>query len=83
MDARRYVEVSDARDEANLHDVFTDIYRTNRWGSDETRSGPGSELLRMKRVIAQLGELNRDLGVSSVLDAPCGDFNWMQTRPGR
>lgn len=78
VDARRYVDVSDARDEADLHDVFTDIYRTNRWGSDETRSGPGSEVQRMKRVITQLGELVRDLEVRSVLDAPCGDFNWMQ-----
>ncbi|MFF1451342.1 class I SAM-dependent methyltransferase [Streptomyces sp. NPDC058274] len=78
MIERRYVEAADARDDTDLHDVFTDIYRTNRWGSDETRSGPGSELLRMKRVIAQLGELVRELKVKSVLDAPCGDFNWMQ-----
>jgi hypothetical protein len=78
VDARRYLDVSDARDEADLHDVFTDIYRTNRWGSDETRSGPGSELQRMKRVIAKLGALIADLGVRSVLDAPCGDLNWMR-----
>ncbi|MEV3906694.1 class I SAM-dependent methyltransferase [Streptomyces canus] len=78
VDARRYVDVSDARAEADLPDVFTDIYRTNRWGSDETRSGPGSELQRMKQVIGQLGSLIKDLGVRSVLDAPCGDFNWMQ-----
>ncbi|KOU57724.1 hypothetical protein ADK57_38080 [Streptomyces sp. MMG1533] len=78
VDARRYVDVTDARADADLHDVFTDIYRTNRWGSDETRSGPGSELQRMKRVMAQISELVRELGVRSVLDAPCGDFNWMR-----
>jgi hypothetical protein len=32
----------------------------------------------MKRVIAQLGALIADLGVRSVLDAPCGDLNWMR-----
>jgi hypothetical protein len=78
VDARRYLETSDAPVEPDLHDVFTDIYRTNRWGSDETRSGPGSELQRMKRVIGRLGELIKELDVHSILDAPCGDFNWMR-----
>jgi hypothetical protein len=32
----------------------------------------------MKRVINDLGNLIRDLSIQSVLDAPCGDFNWMQ-----
>ena len=32
----------------------------------------------MKQVTAELGELIRELGITSVVDAPCGDFNWMQ-----
>ncbi|MET9513754.1 class I SAM-dependent methyltransferase [Streptomyces sp. NPDC002994] len=75
---RRHVDVAQAHDETDLPDLFTAIYRTNRWGSGETRSGPGSEVQRMKRVIIQLGDLIRELGIRSVLDAPCGDFNWMQ-----
>ncbi|MGX1880460.1 class I SAM-dependent methyltransferase [Streptomyces sp. NPDC055287] len=75
---RRHIDVAQAHDEPALPDLFTAIYRTNRWGSGETRSGPGSEVQRMKGVITLLGELVRDLGIRSVLDAPCGDFNWMQ-----
>lgn len=32
----------------------------------------------MKQVTRELGELIRELNIQSVVDAPCGDFNWMQ-----
>lgn len=60
-----------------LTNVFTDIYDRNYWKSKETRSGGGSELLRTKAVRAQLLGLLQGLGVRSVLDAGCGDWNWM------
>lgn len=75
---RRYIDVSDLRDAVDLATVFTMSYQTNRWGSSETRSGAGSERSRMKQVIVDLGKLIRELGIRSVLDAACGDFNWMQ-----
>jgi hypothetical protein len=75
---RRHIDVSDRHDDADLSDVFTTIYRTNRWASHESRSGIGSERSRMTQVIAELGGLIRDLGVRTVLDVPCGDFNWMR-----
>lgn len=75
---RRHIDVSELNDGADLNTVFTAIYRTNRWGSEETRSGTGSERARTRRVAAELGRLIRDLGIRSVLDIPCGDFNWMQ-----
>lgn len=69
---RRHIDVSDWHDDADLSDVFTTIYRTNRWASHETRSGIGSERSRMTQVIAELGGLIRDLGVRTVLDVPWG-----------
>jgi hypothetical protein len=78
VEKRRYIDVSDLPDDADLNAVFTRIYRTNRWGSDETRSGAGSERSRMQQVITDLNKLIRDRSIRSVLDAPCGDFNWMQ-----
>jgi hypothetical protein len=75
---RKHINVSDLRDGAKLKTVFKTIYRTNHWGSAETRSGPGSERTRVKQMASELGELIRKLNVKSVLDAPCGDFNWMQ-----
>jgi hypothetical protein len=75
---RRHIDVSGLNDGADLNTVFTAIYRTNRWGSDETRSGTGSERARTQQVTRELSRLFRELSIRSVLDIPCGDFNWMQ-----
>lgn len=77
---RRHINVSGLSDDADLSALFTQFYRINRWGSDETRSGTGSERSRMRQVVRDLNRLirDRDFGIQSVLDAPCGDFNWMQ-----
>jgi hypothetical protein len=75
---RRHIDVPGLTDGADLTTVFTTIYRTNRWGSAETRSGTGSERARTKKVSLELSRLIRELNIRSVLDIPCGDFNWMQ-----
>lgn len=58
--------------------TFTAIYTENAWGDAETVSGPGSTEARGRDfqhdVIALLDEWN----VRSVVDVPCGDFNWMR-----
>lgn len=61
----------------NTKDVFTDIYRNNRWGNKESVSGPGSTLEQTAVLIEQLPQLLKRLEVKSMLDIPCGDFNWM------
>jgi hypothetical protein len=58
--------------------VFSLIYRQNRWGSEESASGPGSTLYATTRVRAELPGLLARHGVQSMLDAPCGDFRWMR-----
>lgn len=78
VEKRRHIKVPDLDDAADLSAVFTTICRTNRWGSDETRSGEGSERSRMWQVTAELAGLIREWGITSLLDAPCGDFNWVQ-----
>lgn len=57
--------------------VFEEIYQSNFWGSAESRSGPGSELASAENVMRELPILLRELGVRTMLDLPCGDFNWM------
>jgi SAM-dependent methyltransferase len=58
--------------------VFRQIFRTNYWGSDSSVSGPGSELAQTAIIRAALPALLARHGVRSILDAPCGDFNWMR-----
>lgn len=59
-------------------DIFTEYYRTNKWRSAESRSGEGSEVGITAGIREAIPPLLRRLDVRSVLDVPCGDFNWMQ-----
>lgn len=58
--------------------IFEAIYQTNAWGSTESRSGPGSTLAFTTRLRGELSSLASSLSIRTLLDAPCGDFNWMQ-----
>jgi len=58
--------------------IFTGIYRTNAWGDPETRSGPGSTVSCTSLLRPQIQALLRDWAIRSILDLPCGDFNWMR-----
>ncbi len=57
---------------------FSEIYRTNHWLGKQSVSGAGSDLPQTKEVRDQLPDLMRKLNVTSLLDAPCGDFHWMK-----
>ena len=57
--------------------VFSEIYQKNKWGAPSSRSGVGSTRSETQLIQAQLALLLKELNVKSMLDAPCGDFNWM------
>jgi hypothetical protein len=57
--------------------VFGDIYRRNSWGNGESVSGPGSTRARGADFMPELVALLRRLETRTLLDAPCGDFNWI------
>jgi len=58
--------------------VFTEHYRNNGWGCEESRSGTGSTVLQTAVIRNALPQIVRDFRVQSILDIPCGDFNWMK-----
>lgn len=58
--------------------TFETIFVENRWQSEESRSGDGSSLDQTIILRARLPGLMQALGAKTLLDAPCGDFNWMQ-----
>jgi len=58
-------------------DRFTAIYNNNYWRSDESISGSGSTLDYTERLRSELPALFGKYKVKQVLDAPCGDYNWM------
>lgn len=56
--------------------IFGAIHATRAWGEGESVSGPGSTRERAVSFLPDLIDLIHSLGVHSLLDAPCGDFNW-------
>lgn len=56
---------------------FTRIFSTDAWNSPESVSGSGSTLGATEALRPQLVKLFAELSIGSVLDAPCGDCNWM------
>lgn len=61
--------------------VFSHIRQVNLWQSAESASGRGSELACTETIRSTLPRLFEKLGVRSMIDAPCGDFNWMRYVP--
>lgn len=57
--------------------AFDTIYKENLWGSEDSRSGVGSEMAATKRYREGLARLIQERGIRSIFDAPCGDLNWM------
>ena len=66
------------RETDGIEFIFSKIYRNKGWGGDESVSGPGSTLARTQVIREKLPALIRKIGAESLLDAACGDFNWMQ-----
>lgn len=58
---------------------FTLVYKERNWLSDESVSGSGSERAsgQVLHTLDLLERFTRELGLGSIADVPCGDFNWM------
>lgn len=61
-----------------MKDVFQNIFDKRAWGVGESVSGPGSSVEATKQIIQVLPDILNQFQIKSVLDAPCGDFNWMR-----
>ena len=61
-----------------IEEKFATIYSKNLWKDTESVSGPGSNVINTKVIRKELPKLVSELGVKSLLDIPCGDFNWLK-----
>lgn len=57
---------------------FELIYNSNFWSSRESVSGLGSEIKNTINLRNELARLIQNYKVNSILDVPCGDFNWIK-----
>ena len=69
-------ERTEARRPAHLD--FVEIYENNGFLGAESRSGKGSSLIQTRVLREEIPSLLDELGIQHVLDAPCGDWNWMR-----
>lgn len=63
---------------ATSEERFNWIYRNRYWGDGETTSGSGSTASHTANLRATLPAVVQEFGIRTMLDAPCGDFAWMQ-----
>ena len=78
---KNYHEHSSSSDKnlaINNKRIFTKIYENNSWKSDESVSGPSSTYNRTSDIRTALPKFLLEHHVQILLDAPCGDFNWMR-----
>jgi hypothetical protein len=62
-----------------LTNRFTNVYRNNVWGDEESVSGPGSRKESGSVHFAKMAleKAYSELRIRTISDIPCGDFNWM------
>lgn len=60
------------------NEIFTQYFKNNTWRGKESVSGPGSDYEQTKYLIPEISLLIKNLKIKTILDVPCGDFNWMK-----
>ena len=78
FDKRFFERGFDRLTDNSIEDRFNYIYRTNHWRGKKSISGQGSELSQTKTIRENLPEIFVNYKIQSMLDLPCGDFNWME-----
>ena len=61
-----------------LKEKFTNIFHNNSFLGPLSISGPGSDLTQTEFIRKEIPILIKKYKVKSFMDAPCGDFFWMQ-----
>ncbi len=64
--------------ESNRKEKFTEYFKNNTFGSTESVSGEGSTMAETLIIREKLPELFKNFHIKTLIDAPCGDFNWMK-----
>ncbi|OJV90496.1 MAG: hypothetical protein BGO43_06515 [Gammaproteobacteria bacterium 39-13] len=62
----------------SLSEKFSTVYEKNLFGGRISRSGEGSDLAQTAVIRKEIPNLLKELKISSMLDAPCGDWFWMK-----
>jgi len=78
LQAYRYAEEKRRIHAMGVEGVFARIYEHNLWGSEESVSGPSAKLEYTQNIRKEIPRMIDRFGVKQILDAPCGDYNWLR-----
>jgi len=62
----------------SAEEIFTEIYTTNYWKSNKSAYGTGSDKIQTESLRIELNHIFSNYHIETILDIPCGDFNWMK-----
>lgn len=61
----------------NIKDIFYEIYERSVSNNITPISGSGATIDQTREIIKELPVVLKELNIRTLLDLPCGDFNWM------
>jgi len=73
---KRLKKESKILSKVNSEEIFKEIYKTNFWKGDGTRSGPGSSIESTIKIRKEIPKIIKKYKIESISDVPCGDFYW-------
>ena len=62
-------------------EIFENIYKHDQWNKNnpsDSASGQGSALKETQTLLQKLPNLFKQYNIKTIIDLPCGDYNWMQ-----
>lgn len=75
---RRFRFGVQSRTRSGREKLFSEIHANSSWGRGESVSGSGSSLEQTLNIRKALPALFSELEIHNLLDAPCGDVNWIR-----
>lgn len=77
FDEKHFQKLKESGVALNIEEVFKKIHQENHWGDGESVSGQGSNSEQTATISVEVPKLLAELGIETLLDAPCGDFGWI------
>lgn len=74
----RHSEYRRLRRMGSSENIFSHHFEVKKRGGEESVSGPGSTIEYTENIRKEIPGLVERLGVRTLFDAPCGDFNWFR-----
>lgn len=77
FDVEHFRKLKDEGKVLDIQKTFTTIFQSNHWTGEVSVSGLGSDDIQTAAIRSQLPMLINKYNVKTLLDLPCGDFNWL------